>query len=37
MSKPTDIRLVDVAHPTERFAYRTPIKFGGGVVTDAVS
>ena len=36
MPKPTDIRLVDVTHSTERFAYRTPIKFGGRVVTDAV-
>jgi L-alanine-DL-glutamate epimerase-like enolase superfamily enzyme len=36
MPKPTDIRLVDLKHSTERFAYRTPIKFGGRVVTDAV-
>jgi L-alanine-DL-glutamate epimerase-like enolase superfamily enzyme len=36
MPKPTDIRLVDVTHSTERLAYRTPIKFGGRVVTDAV-
>ena len=32
----TDIRLVDVELETERIAYRTPIKFGGRVVTDVV-
>jgi len=36
MSKPTDVRLVHAEAETERFAYRTPIKFGGRVVTDAV-
>lgn len=36
MSKTTDIRLVDAAGRTERFGYRTPMKFGGRVVTDAV-
>jgi len=36
MSKPTDIRLVDVALDTERIDYRSPIKFGGRVVTDVV-
>jgi L-alanine-DL-glutamate epimerase-like enolase superfamily enzyme len=36
MSKPTDIRVVRVEHSTERLPYRTPIKFGGRVVTDAV-
>jgi L-alanine-DL-glutamate epimerase-like enolase superfamily enzyme len=36
MPKPTDIRLVEITSHTERFAYRTPIKFGGRVVTDAV-
>ncbi len=36
MSKPTDIRLLDVTAETERFAYRTPMKFGGRVVTDVV-
>ena len=36
MSKPTDIRLVEVTSRTERIAYRSPIKFGGRVVTDAV-
>jgi L-alanine-DL-glutamate epimerase-like enolase superfamily enzyme len=35
MSKPTDIRLVAVEAQTSRIAYRTPIKFGGRVVTDA--
>jgi L-alanine-DL-glutamate epimerase-like enolase superfamily enzyme len=36
MSKSTDIRLVELSSRTERFAYRTPIKFGGRVVSDAV-
>ena len=36
MSKPTDIRLTDVKIETERIGYRSPIKFGGRVVTDAV-
>ncbi len=36
MSKSTDIRLREVAAETERFAYRTPMKFGGRVVTDVV-
>lgn len=36
MPKPTDIRLTRVSSETERFAYRTPMKFGGRVVTDAV-
>jgi len=36
MSKATDIRLLEVRAHTERFAYRTPIKFGGRVVNDAV-
>ncbi len=36
MSKPTDVRLLEVKAQTERHAYRTPIKFGGRVVTDAV-
>ncbi len=36
MTKPTDIRLVDVALDTERIDYRSPIKFGGRVVTDVV-
>lgn len=36
MPKTTDIRLCQITSQTERFAYRTPIKFGGRVVTDAV-
>lgn len=36
MSKPTDIRLVEVFSETEQFNYRTPIKFGGRVVDDVV-
>jgi L-alanine-DL-glutamate epimerase-like enolase superfamily enzyme len=36
VSKPTDIRLLEVKADTERHAYRTPIKFGGRVVNDAV-
>jgi L-alanine-DL-glutamate epimerase-like enolase superfamily enzyme len=36
MSKPTDIRLLEVSSRTERIAYRAPIKFGGRVVTSAV-
>jgi L-alanine-DL-glutamate epimerase-like enolase superfamily enzyme len=36
VSKPTDIRLLEVKAQTERHAYRTPIKFGGRVVNDAV-
>ena len=35
-SKPTDVRLVEVTTETETFAYRTPMKFGGRVVTDVV-
>jgi len=35
MSKPTDIRLVDVTAQTEEIAFRTPIKFGGRVVNHA--
>lgn len=36
MSKATDIRLVEVGVNSESFAYRTPMKFGGRVVTDVV-
>jgi len=36
MAKITDIRLLEAQAQTERFAYRTPIKFGGRVVTDVV-
>jgi L-alanine-DL-glutamate epimerase-like enolase superfamily enzyme len=35
MSKPTDISIKDLRISTERIEYRTPIKFGGRVVTDA--
>lgn len=35
MPKPTDIRIVEVRHELQRYAYRTPMKFGGRVVTDA--
>jgi L-alanine-DL-glutamate epimerase-like enolase superfamily enzyme len=34
--KPTDVRIVSVETETEKLAYRSPIKFGGRVVTDAV-
>ncbi len=34
--KATDIRVLEVKAETEAHAYRTPIKFGGRVVTDAV-
>ena len=36
MPKPTDARLKQVAASTQRIEYRTPIKFGGRVVVDAV-
>ena len=36
MSKATDIRLLKVTSETEQFGYRSPIKFGGRVVTDVV-
>ncbi len=36
MAKLTDVRLVQANWETERFAYRTPMKFGGRVVTDVV-
>ena len=36
MPKSTDIRLTEATVQTERIDYRTPIKFGGRVVTDAV-
>lgn len=35
MSKPTDIRLLNVAFDNQDIAYRTPIKFGGRVVNSA--
>jgi L-alanine-DL-glutamate epimerase-like enolase superfamily enzyme len=34
--KSTDIRIVAVQPDTERIAYRTPLKFGGRVVTNAI-
>src|SRR5437660_448817 len=36
MHKSTDIRITDIRAETERIGYRSPIKFGGRVVTDAV-
>ena len=36
MSKATDIRLLKVTSETEQFGYRSPIKFGGRVVSDVV-
>jgi len=36
MAKSTDITLRRVSTSTQRFAYRTPIKFGGRVVDDVV-
>jgi len=36
MSKPTDIRLLEVTTDTQYIKYRTPMKFGGRVVTDVV-
>ncbi len=36
MSKSTDIRLLEVTAETENFAFRTPLKFGGQVVSDVV-
>lgn len=33
-AKPTDIRILSAETKLERFAYRSPIKFGGRVVTD---
>ncbi|MCL2623717.1 MAG: hypothetical protein FWD31_08640, partial [Planctomycetaceae bacterium] len=34
--KPTDIRMKEVRSETERYLYRSPMKFGGRVVTDVV-
>jgi len=34
--KPTDIRLLSIDGTSETIAYRSPIKFGGRVVTDVV-
>ncbi len=36
MSKPSDVRLTSVRLAKQKFDYRTPIKFGGRVVVDAV-
>src|SRR5688572_10131244 len=36
MPKPTDIQIKNVTVETERLDYRSPIKFGGRVVTDVV-
>jgi L-alanine-DL-glutamate epimerase-like enolase superfamily enzyme len=36
MPKPTDICLAEITWQFESLAYRTPIKFGGRVVSDAV-
>src|SRR5262245_5003569 len=36
MPRPTDIQIRNVTVETERIEYRSPIKFGGRVVTDAV-
>ena len=36
MTKPTDIRITSVRPSTQHIDYRTPIKFGGRVVTSAV-
>ncbi|MEX1042076.1 MAG: mandelate racemase/muconate lactonizing enzyme family protein [Pirellulaceae bacterium] len=33
MAKPTDIRVRDIHHDTETIEYRSPMKFGGRVVT----
>lgn len=37
MSKPTDIRVISAAIETETISYRTPIKFGGRVVSSATT
>ena len=34
MNKPSDIRIVDISTNLENILYRTPMKFGGRVVTD---
>ncbi len=35
MTKPTDVRIVEAHSHREKFAYRTPMKFGGRTVQDA--
>jgi L-alanine-DL-glutamate epimerase-like enolase superfamily enzyme len=37
MTRPTDIRVLDAQFQTETLPYRTPIKFGGRVVTAATT
>ena len=34
MSRPTDLRILEVKTDLEQIDYRTPIKFGGRVVKD---
>ena len=34
--KPTDIRIREIRSETEKYLYRSPMKFGGRVVTDVV-
>ena len=36
MTKPTDVRVLSIASTTELIKYRSPIKFGGRVVIDAM-
>jgi L-alanine-DL-glutamate epimerase-like enolase superfamily enzyme len=36
MARPTDIRILDISTERELIKYRSPIKFGGRVVIDAV-
>ena len=36
MPKPTDVRILDISTQQELIQYRSPIKFGGRVVVDAV-
>src|SRR4029079_6592272 len=36
VAKSTDIRIVSAQSTTERIDYRTPMKFGGRVVTDVL-
>jgi L-alanine-DL-glutamate epimerase-like enolase superfamily enzyme len=36
MARPTDVRILDISADEERILYRSPIKFGGRVVVDAV-
>ena len=36
MTKPTDIRITEVRSRTEQVVFRTPIKFGGRVLNEAM-